>query len=94
MREEKQMDYNGIMAQLAQYTRIAEEAQAVIEDLKDKLKEYMKESGIETLTGNEHKATYKAVAQNRIDTTALKKDLPDVAQMYTKTINTMRFTFT
>ncbi len=87
------MNYNEIMSELAQYNRIAEETAAVIEGLKDKLKGYMIAEGVETLTGGEHKATYKPVTSNRIDTTALKKDLPEVATRYTKTTKTMRFTF-
>lgn len=87
------MNYNEIMRELAQYNRIAEETAAVIEGLKDKLKEYMKAEGLETLTGDEHKATYKAVTSSRIDTAALKRELPDIATRYTKTTSTTRFTF-
>jgi len=53
----------------------------------------MTAAGLDTLTGSEHKATYKTVVSSRIDTTALKKDLPDVANKYTKTTETKRFTF-
>lgn len=45
------------------------------------------------ITGSEHKATYKAVQSSRIDTTALKKDMPDIAAQYTKSTNTKRFLF-
>lgn len=87
------MDYNEIMSQLAQYMRIADETEAIIDGLKDQLKAYMQKNSMDTLNGTEHKATYKAVTSNRIDTTALKRDLPDVARDYTKSISTMRFTF-
>ena len=87
------MNYNDIMTELAQYNRIAEETAAVIEGLKDKLKEYMITEGIDTLTGSEHKASYKTVTSARIDTTALKKELPDIAARYTKRTETRRFTF-
>lgn len=87
------MNYNEIMKDLAQYTRIAEETAGIIEGLKDQLKAYMTGEGIDTLTGDEHKATYKAVTSARIDTKALKEDLPDVATKYTKESTTMRFTF-
>ena len=87
------MDINEIMKELAQYNRIAEETAAVIDGLKDKLKEYMTAQGLEILTGDEHKATYKPVTSNRIDTTALKAELPDIAKRYTKTTETMRFIF-
>ena len=84
---------NEIMKQLAEYQRIQDETTAIIDGLKDQIKCYMIAEQIETLTGNEHKATYKEVSSNRLDTTALKKELPDIATRYTKTTSTMRFTF-
>ncbi len=81
------------MKELAQYTRIMEEASAMVEGLKDEIKRYMEEHDTDMVTGNEHKATYKAVSSNRIDTASLKKDLPDIASRYTKTTETKRFTF-
>lgn len=87
------MDINAIMAELAQYKRLQDETAAIIEGLTDQLKEYMTVNQLDTLTGNEHKATYKTVTSSRIDTTALKKALPEVATAYTKTTETRRFTF-
>ena len=87
------MDVNAIMAELAQYTRMAEEIAATIDGLKDTIKKYMEENQLETLTGNEHKATYKTVTSSRLDTAALKQALPDIAAQYTKTTETKRFTF-
>lgn len=87
------MDINTIMAELAQYTRMAEEIAATVDGLKDTIKKYMEENQLETLTGNEHKATYKTVTSSRIDTTALKRNAPDIAEKYTKTTETKRFTF-
>lgn len=81
------------MKELAQYTRIMEEAAATVEGLKDEIKKYMEDHDTDMISGNEHKATYKAVISNRIDTVALKKDLPDIASRYTKTTETKRFTF-
>ena len=87
------MNINEIMAKLAQYTRMAEEIAATVEGLRDTLKKYMEENQLETLTGNEHKATYKTVTSSRIDTSALKRNAPDIAEKYTKTTETKRFTF-
>ncbi len=87
------MNINEIMKELAQYKRIQEETAEIIDGLTDQLKTYMTAHGIETLTGDEHKASYKTVSSSRIDTTAIKKDLPDIAARYTKTTETMRFTF-
>lgn len=87
------MNINAIMAELAQYKRLQDETAAIIEGLTDQLKEYMTLNQLDTLTGAEHKATYKMVTSSRIDTTALKKALPEVATAYTKTTETRRFTF-
>ena len=87
------MDINGIMQELAQYNRLADETAAIIDGLKDQLKAYMTENHLDTLTGNEHKATYKEVTSDRIDTKALKAELPDIAKRYTKTSASMRFNF-
>lgn len=87
------MNLDTIMAELAQYIRIQEEAAAMVESLKDQLKERMTAAGVESLVGSEHKATYKAVTSSRVDTTALKKDLPEIAARYTKTTTARRFTF-
>lgn len=87
------MNINQIMSELAQYIRVQEEAAAMVEALKDQLKAQMQAAGVDTLAGAEHKATYKAVTICRVDTTALKKDLPEIAARYTKTTETRRFTF-
>lgn len=87
------MNINEIMKELAQYKRLQDETAAIIEELTDKIKQYMTENGIDTITGDEHKATYKTVTSSRVDTTALKKALPKVVTAYTKTTETRRFTF-
>lgn len=87
------MDIDSIMKELAEYIRMQEEAAAMVESLKDQLKERMTAAGVESLAGSEHKATYKAVTSSRVDTTSLKKDHPEIAARYTKTTTARRFTF-
>lgn len=70
-----------------------EEVQATVEGLQDEIKRYMIENGLETLSGNEHKASYKPVTSTRIDTTALKRDMPEIASKYSKTSVSNRFVF-
>lgn len=67
------MNIDSTMKELAEYIRMGEEIAANIDALKDALKQYMRETGVDSLTGTEHKASYKAVVSSRIDTTALKK---------------------
>ena len=87
------MNIDSIMKELAEYIRMQEEAAAMVESLKDQLKERMTAAGVESLAGSEHKATYKAVTSSRVDTTAMKKELPEIAARYTKTTTARRFTF-
>lgn len=82
-----------IMGELAQYTRLQEETAAIIDGLKDELKNIMRAQNTEVLQGTEHKARYKVVISSRIDTTALKKDAPEIAAKYTRTTKSRRFTF-
>lgn len=84
---------DNIMRELAQYTRLQEETAAIIDGLKDELKAIMQERNTDTLMGTEHKVSYKAVVSSRIDTTAIKKELPEVAAKYTRTTKSRRFTF-
>ena len=84
---------NVLMREIAEYTRMAEEIGATLDSLKDTLKQYMTENHLDTLTGAEHKAIYKTVISSRVDTTALKKERPDIAAQYTRTTETKRFTF-
>lgn len=88
-----QNNLDEIMQELAQYTRMAEEIATTVDSLKDILKKHMEENGLDSIAGSEHKASYKAVTSSRIDTTALKRDMPEIAAKYTKTTNTRRFLF-
>lgn len=84
---------NALMREIAEYSRMAEEIGATLDGLKDSLKKYMDENGLDSIAGNEHNASYKAVTSSRIDTTALKRDMPEIAAKYTKTTETRRFLF-
>lgn len=88
-----QNNLDSLMREIAEYTRIAEEVSATLDSLKDILKKHMEENGLDSIAGSEHKASYKAVTSSRIDTTALKRDMPEIAAKYTKTTNTRRFLF-
>lgn len=75
--------------ELRQLLALIEEAQAEAESIKDELKAAMGDN--DTMQAGEYKITYKTVTSSRIDTTALKKALPDVAQAFTKESTTRRF---
>ena len=75
--------------ELRQLQQLIEEAQAEAEALKDAIKAHMGDS--EELRAGEYRITWKPVKSSRIDTTALKKALPDVAQAFTRETTTRRF---
>lgn len=87
------LNVNEIMSELAQYMRLQEEIAATVDGLKDQIKQYMIENNIDVLAGDEHKASYKTVTSNRVDTAAMKKALPDVVAQYTKVTESKRFLF-
>lgn len=88
-----QNNLDSLMREIGEYTRMAEEVAATLDSLKDTLKKHMEENGLDSIAGDEHKVSYKAVTSSRIDTTALKRDMPEIAAKYTKTTNTRRFLF-
>ena len=75
--------------ELRQLQALIEEAQAEAEAIKDAIKAAMGDS--ESIQAGEYKITRKAVTSSRIDTTALKKALPDVADRFTRETTTRRF---
>ena len=80
--EAKVRDLRGLLS-------LIEEAQAEAEAIKDEIKALMGDS--DTLQCGEYKVTYKAVKSVRIDTTALKKAMPDIVQAFTKETEVRRF---
>lgn len=75
--------------ELRQLQALIEEAQAEAEALKDEIKAAMGDR--ESVQAGEYKITWKEVTSARIDTTALKKALPDVAARFTKETTARRF---
>lgn len=77
------------VTQLQELRRMQEELTAEIEALTNAIKAAM--GAQELLLAGPYKVTWKPVTSSRIDTTALKKALPDIAAQYTKTTTTRRF---
>lgn len=78
--------------QIKELQRMSEELTAELETLKDEVKQTMTEQNTDTLVIDCYKVTWKSVTTNRIDTTALKRELPEVAERFTKTTESRRFT--
>jgi len=75
--------------ELKELTRMQEELTAEISTLQDAIKAAMGDQ--EQLVAGAYKITYKPVTSSRLDTTALKKALPDIAERFTKATTTRRF---
>ena len=77
--------------ELRELRRMADEIAAEIDGITDSIKQHMDAAQVDTLSGNDWKVTYKAVTSSRLDTSALKKALPDIAAQYTKQTTARRF---
>ena len=77
------------VTELQELKRMQEELNATIESITDEIKDAMGEQ--EELSAGAFRITWKPVTTSRIDTTALKNELPDVAARYLKTSTTRRF---
>lgn len=75
--------------ELQEYKRMKEDLDAMIESLQDEIKAVMGDE--DTLIAGPFKVTWKTVLQNRLDSTALKKAMPEIAAQFTKTVETRPF---
>lgn len=79
---------------LRELRRMADELSAEIEALQDSIKEHMTAAGVDTITGTDYKISWKEIKSSRFDTTAFKKENPEIAAAYTKTVSSRRFVLT
>ena len=77
--------------ELKQLKLMHDELAAEIKTLEDTIKAHMDEQMLDTIITTDVKITWKTVTSSRLDTTALKKALPDVAAVFTKESVTRRF---
>ena len=85
---------NAKFKELAQYKLMEAEAKAAKEAIEAEIKAYMETENIESLIGDEHKATYKEVISNRFDSKAFKAaGHEDLYKAFTKPSASMRFIF-
>lgn len=86
-----QNDISKAIQELRELRRMADEIAAEIDGITDSIKQHMDAAQVDTISGNDWKVTYKAITSSRLDTTALKRALPDIAAQYTKTTTSRRF---
>ena len=69
--------------------RMREELDATIAALEDSIKAVMGDE--ELLTAGAYKVSWKTFTSSRVDTTALKKAMPEIAAQFTKQTTARRF---
>ena len=75
--------------ELMELRRMREEIDAEITAAEDEIKSVMGDE--ETLLAGAFKVDWKTVVSSRIDTTALKKMMPEIAERFMKQTTTRRF---
>ena len=75
--------------ELMELKRMREELDVEISSIEDELKQAM--GNEETLIAGAFKVDWKTVITSRIDTVALKKALPEIAERFMKQTTTRRF---
>ena len=76
--------------ELMELRRMSEELQAEIDALQEAVKDFM--GSEESMIAGAFKVSYKSVTSSRLDSSALKRELPDVAARFTKQTTIRRFT--
>ena len=76
---------------LKEWEALAAEAAAEIEALKDSIKKEMDAQGVEELEAGQYIARFTTVLSNRLDTTLLKREHPEMYKQYMKQSTSRRF---
>ncbi len=85
------IEMDGKIKELRELRRMAEELQVEIDNLQDTIKAEMTARNVDTLAGTDWRVTWKNVVSNRLDSTALKKELPEIAARFMKQNTVRRF---
>lgn len=78
-----------IVKELLELKRMKEELEAEITAMEDEIKKVMGDE--ELLTAGAFKVSWKNFISRRVDTTALKKAMPEIAEQFTKQTKSRRF---
>ena len=84
-----------LVEEINEYNAILEEVKEILADRQDKIKAYMTSENLEELNvDGQYFVRYPAIARNTLNTSLLKKDLPELYKAYMKVVNSTRFTIT
>lgn len=82
---------NAKVQELRELKRMAAELADEINSIEDALKAEMQARETDTLSGLDWKITWKSVTSSRLDSKALKAELPEIAARYMKQSASRRF---
>ena len=85
------IEMNSKVKELRELRRMAEELNAEIEALQDSIKAEMTARNTDEISGTDWRITWRNVTSSRLDTSALKKAMPEIAAQFTKSIASRRF---
>lgn len=85
------MSIDSKVKELRELMRMQDELAAEIEAARDAIKAELTAQNTDTLAGADWKVTWKVVKSSRLDTTVLRKALPEVAERFTTSTTTRRF---
>ena len=84
-------ELNTCIHELKELRTLQDRIAVKIKTLEDQIKLHMADTDMFTLTGDDYSVSWNEGSSTRIDTTALKHDMPDIAAQYMKTSVTRRF---
>ena len=84
-------EINNNVRELQELRRLKEELDGEIAAIEDALKQHMTETGIYEINALTGKITWFESVSSRLDSTALKKELPDLYNRYSKQTKTRFF---
>lgn len=83
-------EINAKVKELRELRRMADELATEIEAVQDSIKSQMDAQGVDTLAGADWKVTWRPVTSTRLDSSALKKELQEIAARFMKQTTTRR----
>lgn len=84
-------ELNAEIKELRELRRMADELAAEIESITDAVKQEMQVQGVDTLTGDDWRATWKTVQSSRFDSKAFKAARPDLYGAFSHKVENRRF---
>lgn len=84
-------EFTALVRELQELRAMQDDLAAEIEGITDRIKNHMDDSAMESIEAGTFKVTYTPVTSTRLDTAALRRDLPEVWQEYGKTTTVRRF---